>query len=37
MRIVTGATSLVSIENLYRELGWETLEERRRKHKLYVF
>ena len=37
MRIVTGATSLVSVENLYRETGWEKLETRRFKHKLCLF
>ncbi|MCG8033229.1 MAG: hypothetical protein JAZ03_13755 [Candidatus Thiodiazotropha taylori] len=36
-RIVTGATKLVSLEMLYRETGWETLECRRRNHKLYLF
>ena len=29
-RIVTGATKLVSIENLLLETGWETLESRRK-------
>ncbi len=33
-RIVTGATKLCSIENLYRDLKWETLSTRRKKHKL---
>ena len=33
-RIVTGATKLVSLEMLYKETGWETLEIRRSKHKL---
>ena len=36
-RIVTGTSKLVSIENLYEETKWETLEERRRKHKLTLF
>ena len=36
-RIVTGTTKLVSIENLYEETKWKTLEERRRKHKLTLF
>lgn len=36
-RIVTGATKLVSLEKLYREVGWEPLYERRQKHKLYLF
>ena len=33
-RIVTGCTKLVSIRALHLETGWESLEERRRKHKL---
>ena len=33
-RIVTGATNLVSIDKLLTDLGWETLQERRNKHKL---
>ena len=36
-RIVTGTTKLVSIEELYNETGWETLEKRRTKHKLSLF
>ena len=36
-RIVTGATKLASIENLLLETGWETLESRRKKHKLILF
>ena len=36
-RIATGATKLVSIAALYRETRWESLEERRRKHKLTLF
>ena len=36
-RIVTGGTKLVSINNLYKEIGWESLENRRRKHKLVMF
>ena len=35
-RIITGATKLCSIDNLYRELGWESLQSRRNKHKLVV-
>ncbi|MES9883416.1 MAG: reverse transcriptase family protein [Sedimenticola sp.] len=35
-RIVTGTTKLVSFDALYRETGWETLESRRRKHKLLL-
>ena len=36
-RIVTGCTKLVAIRDLYQEYGWETLSERRRKHKLILF
>ena len=36
-RIVCGATKLVSIDNLSRETGWETLQTRRCKHKLILF
>ena len=36
-RIVTGATKLVSIQKLMDEVGWETLENRRRNHKLTTF
>jgi hypothetical protein len=36
-RIVSGATKLVSINELHNELGWESLSERRRKHKLCLF
>lgn len=36
-RIVTGATKLCSINNLYNELKWELLSTRRRKHKLILF
>ena len=36
-RIVTGATKLVSRTQLYKECGWEKLEERREKHKLVQF
>ena len=35
--IVTGCTKLVAIRDLYQESGWETLSERRRKHKLILF
>ena len=35
-RIVTGLTRSVSIENLYREYGWVSLEERRRQKK-FIF
>ena len=33
-QIVTGATKLCSIEILFMELGWESLQTRRNKHKL---
>ena len=36
-RIATGATKLISIYNLYREIGWETLDARRNKQKLMLF
>ena len=36
-RIVTGSTKLVSIRALYQEIKWDTLESRRRKHKLALF
>ena len=36
-RLVTGTTRLVSLEILYKETGWETLEVRRSKHKLCLF
>ena len=36
-RIATGATKLISINNLEKEIGWDTLEDRRRKHKLILF
>ena len=36
-RIVTGATKLVSIDILNREIGWESLQDRRSKHKLCMF
>ena len=31
-RIATGTTKLVSVQKLYDEIRWETLDERRRKH-----
>ena len=34
-RITTGTTKLASIENLYSEIGWDTLEARRKKTKTY--
>jgi hypothetical protein len=36
-RIVTGGTRLVSINNLYKEMGWETLQARRENHKKIYF
>ena len=36
-RIVTGTTKLISIQTLYGEIKWETLETRRNKHKLVLF
>ena len=36
-RIVTGTTKLISIQTLYDEIKWETLESRRNKHKLVLF
>ena len=36
-RIVTGATRLASVESLLTETGWESLSDRRRKHKLIMF
>ena len=36
-RMVTGFTKLVAIADLIQESGWETLSERRRKHKLIFF
>jgi hypothetical protein len=36
-RIVTGASKLISLRNLYREIGWEPLETRRNNHKLVLF
>ena len=36
-RLITGATKLCSTEKLLAELGWESLQERRTKHKLIIF
>ena len=36
-RIATGATKLVFVPKLYDKTGWETLEIRRRKHRLVLF
>ena len=36
-RIATGTTKLVSLENSYSEIGWETLDIRRKTQKLTLF
>ena len=36
-RIAIGATKLVSLNALYNEIGWESLEKRRLDHKLTLF
>jgi hypothetical protein len=36
-RIVTGGTRLISINSLYKETGWETLQARREHHKNIYF
>lgn len=36
-RIATGTTKLVSLNCLYREIKWESLEHRRNKHKMTLF
>ena len=36
-RITTGATKLASLESLLNETGWDTLQNRRYKHKLILF
>ena len=36
-RIVTGATKLVEIDRLYKQLGWLKLSERRDLHNLFLF
>ena len=35
-RVVSGCTKLVSINSLQNEVGWESLSERRLKHKLIL-
>ena len=35
-RIASGATKLISVQNLYNEIGWETLEKRRINLKLIL-
>ena len=36
-RIVNGCSKLVSLLDLTRDAGWESLSERRRKHKLLLY
>ena len=36
-RIATGTTKLVSVQKIYDEIGWETLDVGRRKHELVLF
>ena len=36
-RTITGTTKLCSIDKLLSELGWETVQSRRDKHKLVIF
>ena len=36
-RIITGGTKLCSLEKLLADLGWDSLQERRTKHKLVIF
>ena len=36
-RIITGVTKLCNIDKLLSDLGWESLQERRNKHKLVIF
>ena len=35
--IITGGTKLCSLEKLLADLGWDSLQERRTKHKLVIF
>ena len=35
--MITGCTKLCSLENLLTHLGWDSLQERRTKHKLGIF
>ena len=35
-RIITGATKPCSLEKLFADLGWESLQQRRNKHKLTI-
>ncbi|MEW8546433.1 MAG: reverse transcriptase domain-containing protein, partial [Candidatus Thiodiazotropha sp.] len=36
-RTITGATKLCGIDRLFSDLGWESLQSRRDKHKLVIF
>ena len=36
-RIATGTTHLISINNLYNEIKWDSLQKRRNDHKLSLF
>ncbi|MCG8032736.1 MAG: hypothetical protein JAZ03_11255 [Candidatus Thiodiazotropha taylori] len=36
-RIATGTTKLISLNNLYKEVCWDTLDKRRHDHKLTLF
>ncbi|MEW8544911.1 MAG: reverse transcriptase family protein [Candidatus Thiodiazotropha sp.] len=36
-RTITGATKLCAIDKLFADLGWESLQSRRNKHKLVIF
>ena len=36
-RIITGATKLCSINKLFSDVGWDSLQSRRNKHKLVIF
>ena len=36
-KIISGATKLCSVEKLLVELGWDSLQNRRNKHKLVIF
>ncbi|MEW8544385.1 MAG: reverse transcriptase family protein [Candidatus Thiodiazotropha sp.] len=36
-RIITGATKLCSINKLFIDIGWDSLQNRRNKHKLVIF
>ena len=36
-RIITGDTELCSHDKLHPDLGWDSLQERRTKHKLVIF